>query len=210
MSLHIIYGINAAGKDTVANEVIKHYKDAIITSESRILMYHLGLVNSVDATVKIDKEIYKKLENAKREDIQKIYKVDYPQTMRDLTTKHELVLLLSHLVFALYIDKSETKYVTDIQIPGWLIDLSDGMIQLTANPYHILQRRVNDLKKSSRDRVIQINQIIEHQELCNEKWEKIKMEYPNIRMKIINNDEGRIEKAAQEIIKFINSQTNEK
>lgn len=205
MGLYLVYGINAAGKDAIAKEVVARYKNSLITSESRILMYHLGLVDSIDATIKVDREIYKKLENAKREDIQRIYKDEYPKTMEKAVKDHDLVMLLSHLVFALYIDKDEVKYVTDVEIPKWLVELSDGMVQLVADPEEIFSRRMKDIINEKRERIVQIKQIKQHQELCDKKWNDIGSVYQNKKMKIVENHNNKMQLAIEEVTNFINN-----
>jgi len=205
MGLYLVYGINAAGKDAIAKEVVARYKNSLITSESRILMYHLGLVDSIDATIKVDREIYKKLENAKREDIQRIYKDEYPKTMEKAVKDHDLVMLLSHLVFALYIDKDEAKYVTDVEIPKWLVELSDGMVQLVADPEEIFSRRMKDIINEKRERIVQIKQIKQHQELCDKKWNDIGSVYQNKKMKIVENHNNKMQLAIEELTNFINN-----
>lgn len=204
MGLYLVYGINAAGKDAIAKEVVARYKDSLITSESRILMYHLGLVDSIDATIKVDREIYKKLENAKREDIQRIYKEEYPQTMAKAVKDYDLVILLSHLVFALYIDKEEAKYVTDVEIPKWLVELSEGMVQLVADPEEIFSRRMKDVINEKRDRIVQMKQIKQHQALCDKKWNDIGYLYQTNKMKIVENHNNKMQIAVDEVINFIN------
>lgn len=204
MGLYLVYGINAAGKDAIAMEVVKRYKNSLITSESRILMFHLGLVNSIDATIKVDREIYKKLENAKREDIQRIYKDEYPETMANAVKEYDLVILLSHLVFALYIDKDEAKYVTDVEIPQWLVELSDGMVQLVADSEEIFSRRMKDIINEKRERIVQIKQIEQHQNLCDKKWCDIGNLYKNKKMKIVENHNDKMEVAVDEVVNFIN------
>jgi len=203
MGLIIIYGINAVGKDTVANSIASISSNTLITSESRILMYHLGLINNFDATLKVDREIYKKLENAPREKIQNIYSTKYLETLSQLKEKYKLVILLSHLVFALYIDKDVTKYVTDIDIPDWLINLSDLVVHLKSPSEDILLRRITDLKIEKRERVLRLEQIKHHQKLCDKKWEILEKRFGKKKLIIVTNENNKVTYAVNNIIKFI-------
>lgn len=173
MSLNTLYGINGVGKDRVASELKReHAPDLIITSASRVSMYLLGITTNFDAQRTIGREEYKKLESVPQAEMIELEVGPYRSFVEELSEKDERVVMLSHLVFALYLDRQVT-YLTDRNIPDWYVAANDSLVQLVASPEEVLSRRLADQDEKSRERPASILQIAEHQALCDQEWERI-------------------------------------
>lgn len=185
MGLYTIFGINGVGKDTVANELKKNNPNIKVTSMSRILMYILGITTTYDTFEKINDEQYRILENTPQNIMIDIENNQYRKLLEKMAESEEDIIFLTHLVSALRL-QGETRYLKDRLTPKWFIELNKELIQLVAPADVISERRERD---SKRKREIDINQILEHQELCSKEWERIAIS--NIlnkdRMHIVNN-----------------------
>jgi adenylate kinase len=204
MSLEIIFGINASGKDTIAKKLKKIDNEIQITSESRLLMYHLGYISSFYFENPINKEDYKKLENTSQEKIKQITKTSYKQTLENFRDSNIRYVLLSHLVFALALDKNKPIYLTDRDVPSWYNKVGNNFIQIICNAEEILRRRIKDKNNNTRDRgnIDSFVEITKHQNLCNIKWEKFVKNLPKNSYIIIENNN--LKRAVNMINKFIN------
>lgn len=186
MSLIAIYGVNAAGKDTVANALQKNNPNIFITSEPRLLMYHLGLIPSYATNYKVERASYKQLEDTPQSVVLNLINTKYQTHLRQLKTdKETTTLLLTHLVFALNLDKKKPKYLIK-KIPTWTQETFNGFINLVSPPQEIDRRRHQD--ENVRDRgMMEISQIAYHQRLCDEKWEElVRLLNPEVYIKINN------------------------
>ncbi|MFQ5492861.1 MAG: hypothetical protein ACE5DX_01735 [Candidatus Dojkabacteria bacterium] len=124
--------------------------------------------------------------------------------------KYNHILLLSHLVFALYLDKDKVDYLTDVEVPQWLLNMSAGIIQLFSAPDEILERRTKDSNQSQRDRIQKIEQIKHHQFLCDRKWEQLSASYKkNMPMTTIENKDEKLENTIESVLKFIKNISSE-
>lgn len=191
MSLEIIFGINASGKDTIARELKKIDNEIQITSESRLLMYHLGYISSFNFENPINREDYKKLENTSQEKIKQITETSYKQTLENFRDSNIKYVLLSHLVFVLSLDKNKPIYLTDREVPSWYNKVGNNFIQIICNPEEILRRRLKDKNNHTRDRgnIDSFVEINKHQSLCDIKWKKlVKNLHKNTYKTIINDD----------------------
>lgn len=182
-----MFGINASGKDSVFRELKNRKKEIQSTSESRLLMYHLGYVDSYSLEQPVDREIYKQLENTSQEKIMEVTNSSYRKTLEDFRDAEIEYFLLAHLVTALTIDKNPV--YLDKDVPFWYRDVGNKFIQITCDPEEILKRRLADKKSGNRDRgnLDNIDEIIHHQNLCNEKWEKLTDGLPAGRFTTITN-----------------------
>lgn len=173
MSVNTLYGINGVGKDRIASELREQFiPDLTVTSASRLSMFLLGITSGFDSSQSVDRDAYKKLESVSQEEMVQLEEGPYRDFVGELAKRDERVLMLSHLVFALYLDKNLT-YLTDRHIPNWYIEANQGMAQLVASPEEVLARRTIDQDDKSRDRPVSIEQIIEHQALCDLEWTRV-------------------------------------
>lgn len=203
MSLEIIFGINASGKDTIAKEIKKINNDIQITSESRLLMYLLGYISDFSSENQINKNAYKKLENTSQEKIIEITKTTYKKKLEEFKESNTKYFLLSHLVFVLAVDKDKPIYLKDRDIPEWYNSVGNNFIQIVCNPKEILKRRQKDKKNGVRDRgnIDSFKEIKKHQNLCNVKWAKLIKNLPKNTYTVIINDD--LETAVKMVDKFI-------
>lgn len=171
MSIVTIYGVNAVGKDTVANKLKEQEADLFITSESRLLMYHLGIVPSFETNYKASREDYKRLEDTPQSTMLGLIETTYRDHLQQLRERCGATLLLSHLVFALNLDKDQPVYLVK-DISEWTREVIHGFIHLKAPIIEIYKRR--HLDSGLRDRgAAEISQIAYHQELCDRKWNEL-------------------------------------
>ena len=105
MPLIIIFGINASGKDSITNILKETNSEIFVTTESRLLMYHLGIIKHFNAAEAVSKEEYKSLENTSQEQILAITNTKYKESLEIFKKSNKITLILSHLVFLLHIDK---------------------------------------------------------------------------------------------------------
>lgn len=173
MSLDTLYGINGVGKDTVAAEIkSERAHDLQITSASRLSMYLLGITDHFDAQRKVSREQYQQLESVPQSEMIELENGPYREFIGELSSRSDRVLMLSHLVFALHLDQ-EVTYLKERHVPDWYIAQNDSMIQLTASPVEVLKRRKSDAVNGERDRPSLLDQIVEHQSLCDTEWSRI-------------------------------------
>lgn len=205
LKLYIIYGINGCGKLDVAlkmaDRLEKKGKKVLITRESRILMYLLGIIDEFDAVSVITKEKYKILENTHPLIIKNIYKKEYKKFVDDQIHKHDAVIMLSHLVYALYIDKDTVEYLTDFEIPEWLINQSRCILNVQPESQAILSKRVDITNFTSDELNLSIKDIKIHKKYCDERWAWLMKQYPNSQFMTLKNNssEGLIKKILQDV-----------
>ena len=203
--LFIVCGINASGKDTLAREIAKSFSHPVITSESRLILYGLGLIPFYAAGHIITTEQYKTLENTPQKAIDRIICTSYRSTLISLA-KDNLVLLLYHLVFALNIDRKKPQFLTEKKIPSWLCSLSSGWMHIKSSGEEVLKRRRRDSKTTERDRgKFMLNDIIVHQRLCDERWRDINHNHPTGKYITLYNKQGELQIVASKAIEFINN-----
>ena len=171
MALDTIYGINGVGKDTVAHELAADNVSLSLTSESRVLMYILGICNVYDSRTQVSRDQYRRLEDTPQSKMLEISGTDYKEFVGNLQNSRRRTLMLSHLVFALYLDKAIT-YLSDKDVPEWYVGANHSLIHLIAPSETIYLRRSNN--KSTRDRGnFTESDVKYHQELCNIQWAKV-------------------------------------
>lgn len=202
MSVNTIYGINGVGKDTVANKIEQSHQNITITSASRILMYLLGITASFSTHDNVSREQYKQLEAVPQKEMRKLEESTYKDFVKELGANKRITLVLSHLVFALYLDK-KTTFLTDRFVPDWYLKANSNLIQLTARPETILQRRISDMP--NRERLsVSTEEIQFHQSLCDKEWNRIKSVAPSsLQLHTIENEnlEIAVDKAEHVIFK---------
>lgn len=182
MALTTIFGINGVGKDSVANLLRETDDSLIVTSMSRLYMYILGIIDSIDSRTKVSEEQYKLLEQVPQEVMKKIDNEKLKPLLLDLAASDKNVIYISHLVSALR-NGNEIIYLTDHLTPDWLISASK-LIQIVAPSNLILERRLND---KARKRSSSLDEINYHQNLCNMEWERIEKSHLSNEMYIVEN-----------------------
>jgi thymidylate kinase len=190
--LFLIYGINGSGKFDIASYLadffLKKGETSIITRESRIIMYLLGIVDDFDARVSVALNKYKILENTNSLIIKKVYQTLYEDFIFRLTKKYNNVFLLSHLVFALYIDKERVEYLSEFREPVWLIKRADLVVNVNTSPRIILKNRADTSQYSRSQIMLNLGNIKYHQELCNKKWLDLKKSFKHKSFYVVNHD----------------------
>jgi len=171
MALSTLYGVNGVGKDTIGAELLSRHPDTQLTSESRLFMYILGITSDYRAQTKASREQYKQLEDTPQKRMLEIQDTDYMYLVDDLKKRENTTILLSHLVFALHLDK-EITYLDSRETPEWFVDANDTLVQLVAPPEVILERRMQDAAQRDRG-AFTLEDIQTHQRLCDRKWEKL-------------------------------------
>lgn len=195
-----MFGINAVGKDTIANKFMERNPKTFITSESRLLMHYLGIIDKCGVDDQVAREDYKKLENTSQKRIKTITNGVYKDSLISFSQNSHLTILLSHLVFMLHIDKEEPVFLDDKDPP--FTELSNGLIQIKSGIEDILSRKIKDNEKGIRERYHCAKELIKkHQLLCDKKWEKIIASRPINTYTVIDNDN--IDKAVSDVERFI-------
>lgn len=194
-----MFGINAVGKDTIAKMLKSKHPSVFITTESRLLMYHLGIISDFAADSTVTEADYKKLENTPQSKIIPITNGPYRESLKSFETSNRITLLLSHLVFILHIGKKPI-FLNQKDPP--FPELSTGLIQIKASYGNILNRRAKDNADGTRMRYSsQLELLQKHQMFCDQKWAKITLHRdPNTYITVINKD---LETAVQQIDDFI-------
>jgi len=203
MSLEIMFGINASGKDTIAKEIKKRNGAIQITSESRLLMYQLGYISDYNSEVPVDIGAYKKLENTSQEQIVEVTRTTYREQLERFNDSDTQHFLLSHLVFVLTVDKDKPVYLDDREVPEYYREVGHKFIQIVCESEEILKRRQKDKNDGTRDRgnINSFEEIDKHQKLCDVKWEKLIRGLPPCAYTtIVNND---LETAVNMVTNFV-------
>lgn len=99
----------------------------------------------------------------------------------------------------------EVKFLENRLTPDWFLDMNKNLIQLVAPVNLVKERREKD---SSRKRQSDIVQILKHQKLCSEEWERIarKSVLTSSKMHVIENVD--LNKAVNEIENIIYERDN--
>ncbi len=204
MSLEIMFGINASGKDSLVKELKSKRPNIETTTETRLLMYHLGYISDFRAEAPVDKASYKALENTPQPKVIETTNSIYKEKLSAFSESETEYFLLSHLVFALTIDKDKPIYLTDRPVPPWYRDISQKLIQVVCDPDEILRRRLKDKDTGVRDRgnMDSLKEIVKHQSLCNIEWQKLIGGLPESRYITIINNDSKI--AVNELETFLN------
>lgn len=187
MPLHTMYGVNGVGKDTIANELRQREPRLVTTSESRMLMYLLGIAPSFDSTYSAGREQYAQLETTPQE---RIAEIEQGPPMRELVGNLKAdsspVLNLSHLIFATYLDGRVT--YLDKHKPDWYARTGDTFMNVIAPPETILERRCQ--QAGLRERVLLgPSEIQHHLDLCDKEWERLQSSAPDAVFAVIENIE---------------------
>lgn len=200
MSLITVFGVNASGKDSIAKVLKKNNPGIFVTSESRLLMYHLGIIKHFDLGTPVTNDDYKALENTTQKKVISITNSKYKETLQEFKSNSGTTILLSHLVFLLH-HGDEPIFLNEKDPP--FPEFSDGLVNIKSKPEDILDRREADNKKGKRERNHTSLQLIEkHQSLCDKKWSKITQNRdPNTFITVQNND---LEVAVKDVENFIN------
>lgn len=204
--LILLYGINGVGKDTIALELSKQYKNTIIVSDQRILMYYLGLLKNYKSNIKINTEKYKALESTPRETLKKIYKTKFLETIEKIRKEYEIVFLISHLVISLHINKNKPKYLDTEIINEKLSELlfcANSIVYIKSKPEEILERRIKDRKFTGRNRPIDLKDIKHHQKLNDKKWKELLNHVPQNKTVTVLNHNNNLNEAITQSQAFI-------
>lgn len=204
--LIVIYGINGVGKDSFASELNKIYKNSIVVSDQKILMYHLGLIDNFESKNSVDRAKYKVLENTPNDDFEKIYDKKFVVTLESLKNKYDYVFLISHLVVALFIDKDKPTYLDTEEINKklkYILEGANGIILLKSSAEEILGRRLSDT--GIRDRLVDVEEIFQHDKLNNEKWNEVCKFIGKDKIRVIINDDNMLVEAVVEGKNFIDN-----
>ncbi len=198
-----MFGINASGKDSLVKELKNKRTRIETTTETRLLMYHLGYISDFRAETPVDKASYKALENTPQPKVIEITNSIYKETLAAFSDSETEYFLLSHLIFALTIDKDKPIYLTDRPVPSWYRDIGRKFVQVVCDPEEILRRRLKDKDNGVRDRgnMDFLEEIVKHQSLCETEWQKLIGGLPESRYTTIVNNDSKI--AVNELEAFL-------
>ncbi len=195
MGLYTIFGINGIGKDTVAEELRKRNQRIEVTSMSRLLMFILKISKTYDVREGISERQYKALENIPQRTMIDIENNEYKELIEKISRSDKDIVILSHLISALRLG-DEVKFLEDRKTPGWFVDMNKKLIQLTAPPQLISERRQKDKK---RIRGYETEEIMKHQRLCDKEWERIKKKDSSSKQKMFIVENIELNKAVNDI-----------
>lgn len=199
MALFTAFGINGVGKDTVLGEIKKIEPDIRLISETKLLMYGFNILRAYDESVTPSRDDYVALEAVPQAEI-KIIEQSFPEILRAETRDRPITIITSHLIPAQLLQR-EAVYLVKPK-PACLHELSKALIQYTADPETVLQRR----SLGSRDRGnLGMDDIIHHQNLCDGEWLRLQKEAeaahsPAQFVTIVNED---LEEATANTLKVI-------
>jgi adenylate kinase len=182
-----MYGVNGVGKDTIANELREREPRLVTTSESRMLMYLLGIAPSFSSTYSAGREQYAKLEATPQEQIAEIEQgPPMCELIGNLKANSSPVLNLSHLIFATYLDGGVT--YLDKHKPDWYTRTGDTFMNVVAPPETILERRQG--QAGLRERILLgTSEIQHHLDLCEKEWDRLQSAAPDATFAVIENIE---------------------
>jgi len=186
MPLHTMFGLNGVGKDTIASELREKNKNLVTTSESRMLMYLLGITDGVTTDISVGRAQYSQLESTPQE---KIVELEQGGPMEELLGSIAIgkqpVLNLSHLVFATYLD-GNVAYLEKSK-PEWYVKSSDVFVNVVAPSEVVLQRRIGE--SATRERITSgEEEIMHHQALCDSEWDRMQtLGLPTTRFVVVEN-----------------------
>jgi adenylate kinase len=172
MPLFTAFGINGVGKDTVLRSVQETMPQTRLISETKLLMFGLGILSGYDETVKAERDHYAELEGTSQP---KIYDVEgqFPDILSAEAASLDPTIMTSHLIPAQLL-QGEVIYLVKPK-PECIHKMSRAVLQFVANPESVMARRDND--NSERDRGnLDLNDLIEHQHLCDEEWVRLQEE----------------------------------
>lgn len=201
MSLETMYGINASGKDTIAMKIKEQNPSVFITTESRILMWLLGITNDYAAESQVLRAQYETLENTSQNQIEDVTNTAYKKMLEGFRENKNITFLLSHLVFLLHIDKKPT--FLNGKDPAFP-EISSGLIHIKSPFEDILARMMYDNKSGVRFRATSnVELLTRHQTLCNKKWEQIISARPPETYITVMNENGDLAAAVRQVENFI-------
>lgn len=191
-----IYGINGVGKDRIAKEIQKEKSNVLIVSQSRLLMYHLGIVKKFISNVELKSGAYKKLEAIEEKRIKILSENLCRKTIVELSASGRIVLYLSHLEIVKFF---QGQYVCFPSEPTeWIRKEAARVVLIDANSKDILNWR----NRGVRERPSSLAEIILQKKVVMNEWKKLIKDI-NIPYIVIQNRPQCIEKAAKSLIKFI-------
>jgi len=204
MAIVFLYGINSCGKDTIASILVKNMENCMITGESRLLMYRLGLINNYESHYPVKASAYKALEQVDSEVIEKVSNLEIPQTIKQIADKGKNLIVLSHLVYALFQKNTETIYLSNRPIPSWICNYGDCFVYIKSSPHDIQRRRMKDFNDDINRRKIQtLEEIKNHQVLSGKKWAELRQLAKKKQFIVVENNHNEAKKAANIVSKFI-------
>jgi adenylate kinase len=170
MALYTAFGINGVGKDTVLQKVQEAEPCTRIISETKLLMYGLGILRSYDESAVPTREDYLALEHTPQTEV-KVAEDSFAEILSDEAATEHPTIMTSHLIPAqlllgkvVYLEKPK---------PPSLHVFSRALVQFVAPAHVILARRNGD----ERDRgSVTIDDIAYHQSLCDMEWERLQDE----------------------------------
>lgn len=183
----VFLGTNGVGKDTIAS-LIARPQDIVINS-SKLLMHQLGIIKSFEQT-EVPTKKYQALEAYPQHKLDIIYRNSCDKVIRKLCRDRN-VFLTTHLV--VYVNG----HYKIIRHPDWVLN-ADGVIFLKSRAKEILARRKHD---GHTRRILNLNQIIEHQRLIDKCWKKFTKK--TAAAIVIWNHKNKIKQTATKVKKFI-------
>lgn len=196
--LIVFYGINGVGKDRIAKEILKTNKDFLVISQSRLLMYHLGIVKSFISKTELKQSTYQTLETIKEKEIKNLSETLCRKTILDLSNSGKMVFYLSHLNVVKFF---QNKYKCSPSKPTkWIKKEADALIFINANSSDIFTWRKNS--KDKRNRQGSLANINLQKKIAKEEWQKLikNIHIPHI---VIQNRSKNIKKESNILLEFI-------
>jgi len=192
----VIYGINGVGKDRIAKKISKTNSKILVVSQSKLLMYHLGITNGFTSDTKAEPSAYKKLESIKEKRITRLGETVCRKTLLDLSASGKIVLYLSHLAVAKFFQKKDDRSAS--KPVGWVKKEADGLIFIRADLKDILVWR----KKDERKRTENLTEINLQQQTAEKQWRELvkKTSVPHI---VIQNRPLRMRETVKILTEFI-------
>lgn len=170
MALYTAFGINGVGKDTVLRKVQEAEPRTRIISESKLLMYGLGILSAYDESVLPTRDDYLALEKTSQLDVQ-MAEDSFAEILYGEAVAEQPTIMTSHLIPAqlllgkvVYLEKPK---------PASIHKFSNAIVQFIAPAPTILARRSED----QRDRgLVTVDDIAYHQSLCDAEWARLQNE----------------------------------
>ena len=170
MPLYTVFGVNGVGKDSVIREAQQAEPDIMVISETKLLMFGLGIIGAFDSSVTPGREHYLALETTSQSEIQQVedYFIDILEPVADSPVR---TVMTSHLIPAQLLNNSPNYLIKPK--PACLHTVGRALINITANPSDVFARRNAD----ERDRGnLEVQDIAEHMGLCGQEWQRLQAE----------------------------------
>lgn len=172
MSLYGIFGINAAGKDTLCLRARELYPKITIVRSSKVFMQALGFddVDPLTDAVPTNDQ-YDALRSLSSEMTEQIRNGYFQEYLRKLSGNRDIIAVATFHLAHLKRDKGGNVFVQEEALETWMADVLDGAVYVRT-PIEDIEARIEyDKKRTGRDRGgFSVEDIARQLEVSDNQW----------------------------------------